>query len=518
MSKGKMNADLGPALKPFDGKDDFTDWQRMMKNILIQRDLDDALSGEKPTGMTDVTWTKVLKKAKSSIEIHLTRSVRSHITEKMTAREAWEKLHNVYMGKTVSNKLFLKDELFGLRLEEGGDIEDHVCKFQNCITNLQKVEETYKDDDMAIILLSSQGLYAKGKERGREKTKEEKIGNRGRSKSKKKKEKKEGCFECGSADHWKRNCKIWKKKKAKREGSSSSASAVTEHESDGELLSMHFSYCAVREWFDTYKKVSSGEVLMGDDSSCPVKGIDTVRIRMFNGMIRVLGNVRYVPRLRKNLISLGTLDEVSYGYESKKGRLRVAKGSLVVMRGDLQPNKLYKLIGTTIVGGAAVSINQGVSSCKLDFCEYCVLGKQRKVSFTSSSADNRSNEQLSYIHSDVWGPAPTKSNGGAKYFVTFMGDFSRKVWVYFIKQKSEVFAKFKEWKTETENQTGRKIKYLRSDNGGEYTSNEFTNYCKQEGITRHFTVKKNPQQNGAAERMNRTLMEREEHAISCRIA
>ncbi|CAL2238507.1 unnamed protein product [Prunus armeniaca] len=218
---------------------------------------------------------------------------------------------------------------------------------------------------------------------------------------------------------------------------------------------------------------------------------------MFDGMIRVLGNVRYVPRLRKNLISLGTLDEAGYGYESKKGRLRVAKGSLVVMRGDLQPNKLYKLIGTTIVGGAAVSVNQGiedktelwhhrlghisqkglqelhkqgllegVSSCKLDFCEYCVLGKQRKVSFTSSSADNRSKEQLSYIHSDVWGPAPTKSNGGARYFVTFMDDFSRKVWVYFMKQKSKVFAKFKEWKTETENQTGRKIKYLRSDNGG----------------------------------------------------
>ncbi|KAI5347535.1 hypothetical protein L3X38_000422 [Prunus dulcis] len=264
----------------------------------------------------------------------------------------------------------MKDELFGLRMEEGGDIEDHACKFQNCITNLQKVKETYKDDDMAIILL------------------------------------------------------------------------------------------------------------------------------------------RYVPRLRKNLISLGTLDEVGYRYKSRKGRLRVAKGSLVVMWGSLQPNKLYKLIETTIVGGAAVSVNQdikdktelwhqklghisqkrlqelhkqglleGVSSCKLDFCDYFVLGTQRKVAFTSSNADNRSKKQLSYIHLDVWGPAPTKSNG-ARYFVTFMDDFSRKVWVYFMKQKYEVFAQFKKWKTETENQTGRKIKYMRSDNGDEYTNNEFTDYCK----------------------------------------
>ncbi|KAI5312193.1 hypothetical protein L3X38_041366 [Prunus dulcis] len=213
MSKRKMNADLGPALKPFDSKDDFTNWQRMMKNVLIQQDLDDAFNDEKLASMKDATWTKVLKKAKSSIEIHLTRSVRSHITEKMTAHEAWEKLENVYMGKIVPNKLFLKDELFGLRLKERGDIEDHICRFQNCITNLQKVEETYKDDDMVIILLrsppssfkhfrttlmfgkeslkledvikalqsyakldditeSSQGLYAKGKERGSEKTKE----------------------------------------------------------------------------------------------------------------------------------------------------------------------------------------------------------------------------------------------------------------------------------------------------------------------------------------------------------
>ncbi|KAI5347536.1 hypothetical protein L3X38_000423 [Prunus dulcis] len=75
MSKGKMNVDLGPALKPFDGKDDFTDWQRMMKNVLIQQDLDDALNGEKPASMIDAAWTKVLKKAKNSIEIHLTRLV-----------------------------------------------------------------------------------------------------------------------------------------------------------------------------------------------------------------------------------------------------------------------------------------------------------------------------------------------------------------------------------------------------------------------------------------------------------
>jgi len=82
--------------------------------------------------------------------------------------------------------------------------------------------------------------------------------------------------------------------------------------------------------------------------------------------------------------------------------------------------------------------------------------------------ENRTIGILDYIHSDVWGPAPIRSHGGARYFVTFMDDYSQTIWVYFMREKSKVFAKFKEWKAEVENQTGRKIKYLRSDNGGEY--------------------------------------------------
>jgi hypothetical protein len=70
------------------------------------------------------------------------------------------------------------------------------------------------------------------------------------------------------------------------------------------------------------------------------------------------------------------------------------------------------------------------------------------------------------------------------------------------------FAKFKLWKTEVENQTGKKVKCLRTDNGTEYTNDEFKDFCEQHGIKRHFTVRKIPQQNGVAERMNRSIAER----------
>jgi len=78
----------------------------------------------------------------------------------------------------------------------------------------------------------------------------------------------------------------------------------------------------------------------------------------------------------------------------------------------------------------------------------------------------------------------TQSIGGSCYFLTFIDDYSRKTWVYFLKQKSETFAKFKEFKALVENQSDRQIKVLRSDRGGEYYSKAFHEYCKQHGIRR----------------------------------
>ena len=89
---------------------------------------------------------------------------------------------------------------------------------------------------------------------------------------------------------------------------------------------------------------------------------------------------------------------------------------------------------------------------------------------------------LDLIYTDVWGPSPVASVGGARYYVTFIDDFSRKLWVYFLKHKSEVFQKFKDWKAMVENQKGRKVKVLRSDNEGECTSGEFKEYLADAGI------------------------------------
>ena len=86
----------------------------------------------------------------------------------------------------------------------------------------------------------------------------------------------------------------------------------------------------------------------------------------------------------------------------------------------------------------------------------------------------------------------------------FIDDYSQKSWIYFLKAKSETFDRFKEL---IENQTGKHICILRSDNGGEYESNEFDVFCQEAGIKKELTVPYNPQQNGVAERKNRTIYE-----------
>ncbi len=94
---------------------------------------------------------------------------------------------------------------------------------------------------------------------------------------------------------------------------------------------------------------------------------------------------------------------------------------------------------------------------------------------------------------DVWGPTPVKSLGGARYFVTFVDDYSRMCWVYLMKEKSQVFEIFKEWKAKVELQTGKELKCVRSDNGGEYRSNEFDKFGSDLGLKRYYTVPDTPE-------------------------
>ncbi|KAK2973991.1 hypothetical protein RJ640_022714 [Escallonia rubra] len=146
--------------------------------------------------------------------------------------------------------------------------------------------------------------------------------------------------------------------------------SVTISSSDGGwILDTGCSYhmCPNRDWFATYRSFNGGKVLLGNDVACKVAGISSIQIRMHDGIVRTLTDVRNVPELRKILISLGTLDSNSCSYRAAGGVMRIMKGALVVMK-ELKQNSLYFLQGSTItiaVAAAASSSNIDSDATKL---------------------------------------------------------------------------------------------------------------------------------------------------------
>jgi transposase InsO family protein len=140
-------------------------------------------------------------------------------------------------------------------------------------------------------------------------------------------------------------------------------------------------------------------------------------------------------------------------------------------------------------------------------CTSCHQGKNARTKFPKV-ATTHATRILDLVHSDLCGPLPVHSIGGSEYFITFTDDFSRKTWIYFMASKDQTLAKFRIFKSMIETLTGVKIKTLRTDGGGEYTSGAFVAYCEQHGIRKEKTAAYSPHQNGLAERRNRSILEK----------
>ena len=140
-------------------------------------------------------------------------------------------------------------------------------------------------------------------------------------------------------------------------------------------------------------------------------------------------------------------------------------------------------------------------------CDSCQMGKSHRAAMPQA-ASQRATQALELVHSDICGPMRAASlHQRAVYFVTFIDDYSRFTVVYAIRRKSEAFQCFLAYKAYAENTTGKRLRCLRSDGGGEYHSVQFNDYLRVNGITRQTTPPHTPEHNGVAERANRTLVE-----------
>lgn len=245
------------------------------------------------------------------------------------------------------------------------------------------------------------------------------------------------------------------------------------------------------------KGKSSYFVELGDNKSYLVKGIGSTSIKLEGWSKIHLNNILYVPGLCKNLTSISSLEENGDRFAFIDGRVVIwAKDSSIEKSRTIgvREGRLYRL--GSLVNQALVhieispyelwhrrvghlhykilptlnSIVNGILNLKEeheDVCKGCALGKIAKKPFGHSTS--RAQEILDLLHSNVCVPV-TKYLGGQLYYVTFIYYHSRKTWVYLLKSKDEVFSKFQEFTAEVGNLTERKIKTLRSDNSGEYTS------------------------------------------------
>ncbi|WVZ00077.1 hypothetical protein V8G54_026146 [Vigna mungo] len=555
-------------VEKFNGANDFGLWKIKMEAILIQQGCDEALKGE------------------SAIILCLGDKVLREVAKEKTAAEIWAKLESLYMTRSLAHRLCLKQQLFSFKMSESRTIEEQIAEFSKIVDDLENIEVKLEDEDKAVILLNALPrtfehfrdvlLYGKDQVitleevvtsiRTKEfqklqdsKTIEEGasglISVKGKWKKQAGKEKKlnsDGtkqvrCFKCQKMGHIKKFCP--EKGKAGRPQETADVAEASEgYESAGVLVASSedpqrswvmdsgcsYHMCPMKEFFENLDQKKHGNVLLGNNKACRVQGVGSVRLKMFDNREMVLQAVRYVPELKRNLISISSFDLGGYTTKVEDGVMRVCSGDSVVAKGRRR-NGLYILEGSTVIGHVSVASGTentarlwhlrmghisekgleelekqglllGDKLQKLDFCDHCVLGKSHRIPF--GKGKHSTERPFEYVHADLWGPARTLTHGGGAYFLSIIDDFSRRVWIYVLKNKSETFQKFKEWHTQIENQLGCRLKCLRTDNGLEFVSEEFNGFCKEKGIRRHRTVVGTPQQNGLAERMNRTILVR----------
>jgi len=199
---------------------------------------------------------------------------------------------------------------------------------------------------------------------------------------------------------------------------------------------------ARRDWFCSFDETKKTTILLGDDHSVEARGQGSIRVNTHGGSIKTLNSVKYVPELRRNLISTGTLDKLGVSHEGGKGRVRYFKNDVTALCGSLK-NGLYVLEGDTVIEESCVaeketgnttlwhsrlghlSLNnmkilsgKGLLDKKdvkeLSFYEHYIMGKSKKLSFNVGRYDTE--DVLGYIHEDLWGSSNvTPSLSGKQY-------------------------------------------------------------------------------------------------------
>lgn len=479
-------------------------------------------------------------------KMELTDSVAQHIskTESLARqiKESGDTISNTAVITKILSTLPAKYMPFRqawLSMEEGKQtLENLTARLLDEEANLNSNTE----NENAFIASGSKGPY---------------TGNQKSSKSKFK------CYNCNKKGHFAKDCRAPKKQSTnkgnKNNGKYSKATNDndqggafnTEVNSELEVLignlettwlmdsgaSRHMS--PNRNFFASLHETNDLAVHLGNNEQLAVKGIGTIHIEKWvdgkwcNG---ILEEVWYVPGLRRNLFSEGAVTKKGFTIVKGNTKAEIFEDDKLVGSATRDKNNLYKmLIRAKAVTHEANTVTSGtlkewherlghintrslkqlfskelvgrveLTDCEEFFCESCVYAKQHKLKFPPIERHVTKPGEL--VYSDVCGPMSVDSIGGSRYFVLFKDDSTSYCEVMFIKHKSDVYERFRDFIKKCSNKFGHEIKRVRVDNGTEFINHKMKELLSVNGIVLETTGIYTPEQNGRCERENRTIVE-----------
>ena len=290
--------------------------------------------------------------------------------------------------------------------------------------------------------------------------------------------------------------------------------------------------CNEKSYFIDIVPTTSIKIWLADGGCIIPKGMGDIQLLIKNlNRTLVVKDVLYVEELDRNLLSVARLAKDGINVSFQNGYAVARENGNKIFLAE-ETNGLYKIdVGAKsykVSISANAEVNNNVNNADINEwhrrmghasevalkhtlkingtlapCSICSLTNFPRKPF--NKAVKRETSILERVYTDICGPFRTPSFGGAKYFIIFVDGYSRIIKAYAMKSKDEVLLNFKHYTAHVEQQTGKKLKALRCDNGGEFTSSSFRNYCNSKGILIEYTSPYTSQQNGVSERHIRTL-------------
>lgn len=547
--------------------ENYSTWCFAIKNVLALKGLEKCIIDQ----TTESDATK-LSNCKAILSLSVDQGLYVHIQSCSTAAEIWSTLKNLFEDKGLTRKISLLRNLIGVRLENCETMQEYVDSIVNYSQKLNGIGFKMTNDWTTAILLAGltddfkpfimgiegsesdvkfENLVSKLLDSSTEKNDGNVLLARKKF-FKKNKSKQRKCYNCGSTTHLANTCDKPKNQSngnSKKEYAKNAFSAIVceNEETEYAMICKNNS----NEWYvdsgasshmtpfgnvlNSMKATEVMNITSANNAKLQTKGMGKAKLTVNSNEIDI-NEVLHVPDLVANLLSVSKIVDKGNTVIFDRNGCTIKNDRNEAIANCKPKNGVYKFTNeineTCMLNRQNESallwhrrlghVNfetmkkmrdigvQGIhfsdDNTEIKNCKSCVEGKQHRIPFQRSKRVTEN--VLELIHSDLIGPMQNSSFGNARYVLTFVDDYSRKVFSYFLSGKDKVFETFIDFKAYVEKQTGSKIKKLRTDNGREYLSNAFEMFLKKNGIQHQLTTPYTPQQNGVAERFNRTIIER----------